>query len=132
VPDDLSLLPAFYPVIEPVDRDWEDLQMSFSYTFKNQPYEFHNAGLWQMVTGFYVVDLVKRGHRDKAWRFLQGIHRANALPMNGEPWSFPEYVHGRELTAKGTQYQAWSAAAAIMGHAALAGQPLFRQDQGDA
>jgi len=132
VPDDLSLLPAFYPVIEPVDRDWEDLQMSFSYTFKNQPYEFHNAGLWQMVTGFYVVDLVKRGHRDQAWRFLQGIHRANALPMNGEPWSFPEYVHGRELTAKGTQYQAWSAAAAVMGHTALEGQPLFRQDQGDA
>jgi len=132
VPDDMWLLPAFYPVIEPVDRDWEDLQMSFSYTFKNQPYEFHNAGLWPMVTGFYVVDLAKRGLRDQASRFLDGIHRANSLPMNGEPWSFPEYVHGLKLTANGTQYQAWSAAAAIMGHAALAGQPLFRQEQGDA
>ena len=128
VPDDVSLLPAFHPVIEPVDRDWEELQMSFSYTFKNQPYEFHNAGLWPMVTGFYVVDLAQRGYQDQAWNFLQGIHRANALPMNDEPWSFPEYVHGRELTAKGTQYQAWSAAAAVMGHAALAGQPLFRQE----
>ena len=128
VPDDMALLPAFYPVIQPVDRDWEDLQMSFSYTFKNQPYEFHNAGLWPMVTGFYVVDLAQRGHREQARRFLQGIHRANALPMNDKPWSFPEYVHGRELTAKGTQYQAWSAAAAVMGHAALLGQALFRQE----
>lgn len=132
IPDDMWLLPAFYPVIEPVDRDWEDLQMSFSYTFKNQPYEFQNAGLWPMVTGFYVVDLAQRGLRDQASRFLDGIHRANALPMNGEPWSFPEYIHGRKLTAKGTQYQAWSAAAAVMGHAALAGQPLFKQEQGDA
>lgn len=132
VPDDMPLLPAFYPVIEPIDRDWEDLQMSFSYTFKNQPYEFHNAGLWPMVTGFYVVDLAQRGYRDQALAYLQGIHRANALPMDGEPWSFPEYVHGRELTAQGTRYQAWSAAAAVMGHAALAGQALFRQEQEDA
>lgn len=132
IPDDMWLLPAFYPVIEPLDRDWEDLQMSFSYTFKNQPYEFHNGGLWPMVTGFYVVDLAQRGYQNQAWRFLDGIHRANALPMNGEPWSFPEYVHGQKLTAKGTPYQAWSAAAAVMGHAALTGHVLFRQEQENA
>jgi len=85
-----------------------------------------------MVTGFYVVDLAQRGLWDQAQRFLDGIHRANALPMNSEPWSFAEYVHGKELTARGTQFQAWSAAAAIMGHAALAGQALFRQEPEDA
>jgi hypothetical protein len=132
IPDEMWLLPAFYPVIEPVDRDWEELQMSFSYTFKNQPYEFHNAGLWPMVTGFYVVDLARRGLQEQAARFLDGVHRANALPMNGEPWSFPEYVHGRDLVAKGTQYQAWSAAAAVMGQAALAGRSLFKQEPGVA
>lgn len=57
---DLPLLPAFHPVIEPVDEDWEELQVMFSYTFKNKPYEFQNGGLWPMVTGFYVVDLARR------------------------------------------------------------------------
>jgi len=131
VPDDMALLPAFYPVIEPLDKDWEKLQVSFSYTFKNQPYEFHNAGLWPMVTGFYVADLAARGQHALAQRYLAGIHRANALPMDGEPWSFPEYVHGRKFTAGGTRNQGWSAAAAVIGYHALKGTPLLRGDDHD-
>jgi hypothetical protein len=122
----LPLLPAFHPVIEPVDADWEDLQVMFSYTFKNKPYEFHNGGLWPMVTGFYVADLARRQRSDEAARYLQGIHRANALGMDGEPWSFPEYVHGREFTAGGTPHQGWSAAGAVIGHYAVQGQALLR------
>ena len=128
VPDDMALLPAFYPVIEPIDKDWEELQMSFSYTFKNRPYEYHNGGLWPMVTGFYIADLAARGRREAAQRFLAGIHRANALEMDGKPWSFPEYVHGRKFTAGGTHYQGWSAAAAVIGHHALQGVPLLQGD----
>ncbi len=131
VPDDMALLPAFYPVIKPIDADWEKLQMSFSYTFKNQPYEFHNAGLWPMVTGFYVADLAARGRYEEAQRYLAGIHRANALPMDGEAWSFPEYVHGQRFTAGGTRNQGWSAAAAVIGHHALEGTPLLRGDDND-
>ena len=127
IPDQMALLPAFYPVIEPEDKDWEELQMSFSYSFKNRPYEYQNAGLWSMVTGFYVADLAARGLEEKAGMFLDGIHRANALEMDGKPWSFPEYVHGREFTAAGTRLQGWSAAAAIIGHHALAGQPFLRR-----
>ncbi|KLU06789.1 hypothetical protein RISK_001103 [Rhodopirellula islandica] len=126
VPDDMSVMPAFYPVIQPVDEDWRDLQMSFSYTFKNQPHEYHNGGLWPMVTGFYVADLAARGKQDEARRYLLGIHRANALEMDGDPWSFPEYVHGQRFTAGGTRHQGWSAAGAVIGHHALEGTPLFR------
>ncbi len=46
------LLPAFHPVITPTDDDWEDLQMTFSYTFKNHPHEYHNGGLWPNATYF--------------------------------------------------------------------------------
>lgn len=125
VPDDMALLPAFYPVIEPVDRDWVELQMNFSYTFKNQPYEYHNAGLWPMVTGFYVADLAARNKLELARYYLLGIHRANALVMEGEPWGFPEYVHGREFTPGGTRQQGWSAAAAVIGHHAIQGKSLL-------
>ena len=125
VPRDIALLPAFHPVIAPVDRDWEELQMNFSYTFKNRPYEFHNGGLWPMVTGFYVADLAARGKPEEARHFLAGIHRGNAMALEGKLWSFPEYVHGRELTPGGTRKQGWSAAAAVIGHHALEGTPLL-------
>jgi hypothetical protein len=61
VHDDVMLLPAFDPVITPKDEEWSDLQMTFSHSFKNAPYEFHNGGLWPLVTGFYVASLAKRG-----------------------------------------------------------------------
>ena len=124
--DDLPLLPAFHPVIEPVDEDWEELQVMFSYTFKNKPYEFHNGGLWPMVTGFYVADLALRQQPAEARKYLQAIHRANAMTMEGEAWGFPEFVHGQKLTPGGTRHQGWSAAGAIIGHHALLGESVFR------
>ena len=127
----LPLLPAFHPVIEPIDEDWEDLQMMFSYTFKNKPYEFHNGGLWPMVTGFYVADLVQRGLRDEAARYLDAVHRANALPMDGEEWGFPEYLHGKTLEPGGTRHQGWSAAGAVIGRQAIEGRRPFRIDDCD-
>lgn len=124
--DELPLLPAFHPVIEPEDADWKDLQVMFSYSFKNKPYEFQNGGLWPMITGFYVADLARRQQTEEARKYLQAIHRANALVMDGEAWSFPEFVHGSKFTPGGTRLQSWSAAAAIIGHHALDGQPVFR------
>lgn len=128
IKEDLPLLPAFHPVIEPVDEDWEDLHVMFSYTFKNKPYEFHNGGLWPMVSGFYVADLARRQLTRDARKYLQAIHQANAMTMDGEAWGFPEFVHGRNFTPGGTRHQGWSAAGAIIGHHALNGQHVFRID----
>jgi hypothetical protein len=129
----LPLLPAFHPVIKPVDDDWQDLQMTFSYTFKNRPFEYHNGGLWPMVTGFYVADLAARGRHERARQILGAIHHANALELHGEPWSFPEYVNGKTLEAGGTARQAWSAAGAIIGTHCLDGARLFAlHDHGGA
>jgi hypothetical protein len=79
-----------------------------------------------MITGFYVADLAWRGITGKAAEYLAGIHEANALPMDDHPWSFPEYVNGRDFSAGGTSRQGWSASAAIMGHFALKGKKVFR------
>jgi hypothetical protein len=130
-PDEICLLPAFHPIIEPVDRDWESLQMMFSYSFKNRPYEFHNGGLWPMITGFYVADLVRRGHQVKAHRYLDGIHTANVLTAADQGRSFPEFVNGKTFVPGGNANQGWSAAAAVIGHQAIEGEPLFRIDEND-
>jgi glycogen debranching enzyme len=128
VNEELLLLPAFHPVIRPPDDDWEDLSMTFSYTFKNRPYEYHNGGLWPLLTGFYVADLKRRGLEERAGRFTQALSRANALDMDGEAWSFPEYVNGKTLEAGGTCRQGWSAAAQVIAEHARQGKPLFRID----
>ena len=120
------LMPAFHPVIKPLDHDWEDLKMTFSYTFKNQPYQYHNGGLWPMISGFYAADLAAQGKLDAAKKMVVNIHNANRLEMNGLPWSFPEYVHGTDFTAGGTRQQGWSAAGALIGHFALEKKRFFR------
>jgi hypothetical protein len=126
IDEKVKLLPAFWPVIKPVDKDWEELHMTFSYVFKNKPYEYHNGGLWPMLTGFYVADLASRGREEEARTFLSSIHWANELEMDGQAWSFPEYVHGKRHSPGGTRYQGWSAAAAVIGHHALRDKPVFR------
>ena len=124
----MPLLPAFHPVIQPLDKDWQDLQMTFSYTFKNKPYEFHNGGLWAMITGFYVADLAKRGQFETAQKYQLAIHQANQQNPQGHEWGFYEYHHGQTLQANGTAFQSWSAAGALIGHYALQGKAVFRID----
>jgi hypothetical protein len=122
---DPSLLPAFWPVITPKDEKWDDLQTTYSHEFKNKPYEYHNGGLWPMVTGFYVASVARRGHGERARRYLSGLHRANQIEYGGEPWSFPEYIHGRRLEPGGTHPMGWSAAGAVIAEKYLAGERLF-------
>ncbi|HKB93250.1 MAG TPA: glycoside hydrolase 100 family protein [Gaiellaceae bacterium] len=126
----LPLLPAFHPVIEPMDADWQELQLMFSNQFKNDPYEYQNGGLWPMITGFYVADLARRGRKQDAERYLDAIDRACVAEMQGKPWGFPEYVHGKTLEPRGTREQGWSAAAALIGHYALEGAEIFDNSHG--
>ncbi|HKJ72322.1 MAG TPA: glycoside hydrolase 100 family protein [Gammaproteobacteria bacterium] len=122
-----ALVPAFHPVITPEDRDWEELKMTFSFSFKNAPYEYHNGGLWPMVNGFYAADLARRGRSEAAGRCLDGVNAANALPGEGGDWSFPEFVHGRDHTPGGQTRLGWSAAGTVIAHRALEGAAVFGQ-----
>lgn len=127
VRDELMLLPAFDPVITPRDEKWEDLQTTFSHTFKNAPYEYHNGGLWPLVTGFYAASLAKRGKTELAAKFRDGIHAANRMAKEGseEEWSFPEYIHGKEHIPGGTSPMGWSAASAVIATMAVEGKQVF-------
>jgi glycogen debranching enzyme len=125
VDEDVMVLPAFHPVITPQDEDWPHLQMMFTYSFKNEPYEYQNGGLWPMVTGFYAASLARRGKADLAKRYLAGIERANCLPMKDRPWGFPEYLDGQTYAAAGTAQMGWNAATAVIAAQYLEGKNLF-------
>lgn len=47
------------------------------------------------------------------------------MEMDGEPWEFPEFVHGTHLTPGGKRQLGWSTADAVIGHHALQGRPVF-------
>ncbi len=125
VDPDVDLLPAFDPVITPKDEFWDDLQMSFSHTFKNEPYAYHNGGLWPLVTAFYAAGLARRGDLEGARRYRDGVHAANRRARDGEPWSFSEFLHGRSHEPGGTWPMGWSAAAAVIADASVEGAHLF-------
>jgi hypothetical protein len=125
IDDDPPVLPAFHPVITPKDEFWDELQMSFSHTFKNEPHRYHNGGRWALVTAFYAAALAQRGEEGRAERFRDAVHAANRAPRDGEAWSFSEYLHGRTYEPGGTWPMGWSAAAAVLADAYLDGERLF-------
>lgn len=125
VHQDVMMLPAFDPVITPKDEEWDDLQITFSHTFKNAPHEYHNGGLWPLVTGFYAASLAHRGDIELARRYCDGIHAANGLEIGGRQWGFAEYLHGRKHTPGGTSPMGWSAAGGIIAEQFVRGKRLF-------
>ncbi len=122
---ELSLLPAFHPVIEQDDKDWKQLKVAFSYDFKNRPYEFHNGGLWPMLTGFYAADLAFRGQHDSARRYLDAIAAANSMEMGERSWGFAEFINGKDFSPGGNVGQCWSASAYLMAYSGLQNKPIF-------
>jgi hypothetical protein len=119
------LLPAFDPVITPRDEYWSELQMSFSHTFKNEPYHYHNGGLWPLVTALSAAAAEQRGDHALALRYASGVHEANRAERDGQVWSFPEYLDGKRQRPGGTWPMGWSAAAAIIAGAYLDGERIF-------
>ncbi|GAC1389661.1 MAG: hypothetical protein NVS4B11_32400 [Ktedonobacteraceae bacterium] len=115
-----SLVPAFWPVIQRGDADWAALEANHLYgQMKNQPYLYHNGGLWSMVTGLYAVGLVRHNKKERAEHLLAGMNAANAQGREGRQWEFAEYHHGQTHEPLGTQDVAWSAAAGVLAHQAL-------------
>jgi hypothetical protein len=71
------------------------------------------------------------GETVKANDYLSGIHCANAMAMDDQPWSFPDYVNGNDFSAGGNRQQCWSASPALMGHYALKGKKVFMINEDD-
>ncbi|MGD9275831.1 MAG: glycoside hydrolase 100 family protein [Candidatus Pacearchaeota archaeon] len=108
------LLPAFSPPITKKDPEWQHLIENYSIKFKNKPHEYHNGGLWPVVTGFFAAAISKKNPKE-ARNYLLGINKANS--QNGKSsWDFYEYLNSKNFKAKGTKKQAWSAAAGIIAY----------------
>lgn len=107
---DLNLLPAFWPIIKPEDKDWDLLSNNCKYEFRNYPYQFHNGGTWPMVNGFYGIGLFLQNNKKEAEAVLEDINKINAIA----DWGFYENFDSKTKTPNGVKYCTWSAAASLM------------------
>ncbi len=115
-----AVLPAFWPVIKPGDAGWAELQANHLFgEMKNQPYHYHNGGLWPVLTGLYALGLMRYGWHERAQHLLEAINAANAPQRQDGEWVFPEFLHGQTRAKMGTQPLAWSAAAGVLAHQAV-------------
>lgn len=115
-----ALLPAFWPVIQPGSLLWSMLETNHLYgEVKNQPYTYHNGGLWPVLTGLYIVGLMRQGQKEQAIHMLGALNTANTQGREGRQWNFAEYHHGQTHFPMGTSSLAWSAAAGVLAHQAV-------------
>jgi glycogen debranching enzyme len=97
------------------DENWNLLKNNCKYEFRNYPYEFHNAGSWAMVNGFFGLALLQKAEPAKASHILNKIDEANSV----NDYSFYENFNTKTQIPNGVLFCAWSAAASILVHQTL-------------
>ena len=104
------MLPAFYPVIFPGDDDWRLLENNYSYSFKNEPYHFHNGGSWPIFLGWLCLGLKQKGVKDIPEKILKQYEEL----MNEKGEHFREYYSTDQLLPLGTEQLCFSASGYLL------------------
>lgn len=102
-----SIAPAFYPVIKEGGYGWDKLNKNYLFRFKNEPYEYHNGGLWPVVYGFYL----------NSGQVLNKKVLSNfAKILQRDDFTFSEFYHGKSLEPMGTPNLGFSAAGYLLAY----------------
>jgi glycogen debranching enzyme len=104
-------------VLHPLSRGHELWRPYMARHQQNQPWQYHNGGIWPFVGGFWVMALARLGMHELAWAELARLARVNAL----DDWRFTEWFHGRTLAPIGMGGQSWNAATFLLARSALMG-----------
>lgn len=102
---------VMYPPIYPGEEDWREYMQKGR---QNYPWQYHNAGIWPFVGGFWVKWLAQHD-KELAETELEKLAEANSL----HDWEFNEYLHGQHATPMGIAKQAWSMAMYISAYKAV-------------
>lgn len=106
-----ELPPAFAPVIEPGERDWESLRGFHLFEFKNHPHRYHNGGIWPIWLGWLGVALAGAGDRDGLRRLRSLVREVTrAMP----DYQYDEYLSGDTYEPGGTRWMAYTATGLIL------------------
>ena len=114
-------IPVLYPPVFEHESDWEPI-----YSIKEQPFVYHNGGIWPMVTGFWIASLTQNNKQKQARSELEAF----AKELQNQHWTFNEYLHGKTADPLGRNYQAWSAAGYVLAYnSVMEGKKPFHIDK---
>ena len=103
------MIPAFWPPIHPGDEQWPSIANNYSYDFKNQPYYFHNGGIWPVWMGLLALGLSHQGKKNIAEKILTD-YLTIETPDSIE---FHEYISANDLQPSGKKPLCYSAAGVV-------------------
>lgn len=104
------MLPVFYPIIFPEDPSWSLLENNYSYSFKNQPYHFHNGGSWPIYLGWLCLGLKKRGFSEIPLKIATQYEKL----LTDKGAGFREYYSTDQLIPSGTDHLCFSASGYLL------------------
>ncbi len=110
-----TLIPAFWPVINEEESEWEYLKDNYSFSFKNSPYNFHNGGIWPIWMGLFCLGLSNNG----LIKEVEMIIKDFILVITAQDWNFNEYITGDSLKLKGKEQMGFSASGIVFMYHAL-------------
>ena len=82
---------------------------------QNLDYQYHNAGAWPYVGGFWCMALAATGQHPAAHRVLEQLAAVNQV----RDWGFYEWFHGQTGEPNGMRGQSWNASMYILAYWAL-------------
>ncbi len=94
--------PVLLNPIKKGDKMWRDYMMIMK---QNEPYQYHNGGIWPFVSAFFAIALYKIGEKDLAWEELEKVAYANKI----NNWQFNEWFYGLTGEPMGMKKQSWNA-----------------------
>lgn len=98
-------IPSFWPVIQKQDAAWALLENQYNYSFKNEPYQFHNGGSWPVMSGILAMGLQKQSTelaRQIAQSYEQFLEQTDTF-------HFSEYISTNDFKPGGKQQMCFSA-----------------------
>jgi hypothetical protein len=121
----VELPPNLFPYIQRSDPDWLARYEEF-----NRPGEYHNGGIWPFICGIYVAAAVAAGFQRLAERKLAALTELMRLSRDPElEWGFNEWIRAQDGTARGNDWQTWSAAMYLYAAVCVErGEALFFND----
>ena len=102
-----KLPPAFHPVIDEGDPEWDALSKYFLYRFKNMPHHFHNGGIWWIWLGWLAMSLSLWGKKEALEKLTNAAFKY--LNNNKEQFDFDEYIAADNLQLNGTKRLVYTA-----------------------
>lgn len=103
--DTRLFIPSFWPVIQRQDPAWNLLENQFNYSFKNEPYHFHNGGSWPVMSGILAMGI--QAIAPETTQQIASTYEGYLAEI--DDFRFSEYISMNELKPGGKQQMCFSA-----------------------